>query len=403
MSGSISQLGAVGKQDIDTVIRPTLTFFKSVFKKHTNFAIEPKHAEFQGTIGWDRRQTCLIPRQGDLISKIYLYVKIANLDTGLGGARFVDDLGRAMLEEVSLEIGSVIYDRLYPEYMHAYEEVTTDRERQLGKLTGKSQSVPQLVAWAQNTQHLYVPLTFYFHDDIGSSLPLVGLHLTDVKVNVKTKAKAAVIVGNPAPYVVTSTDAEIQEMYLFMEIIFLDEPERVWMSSSELKYVITQTQYLGLHSILAGVRESKIDLTFNHPTKELIFMGRTDTNTAALNYFNFVGQETGEFLGELFKQLTLKLNNNNRFDAQYAHYFRVLQNKNHHTRIPDKHVYSYCFSLYPEDPNPSGSLNFSRIDTARFLMEFTAALGDGLSVFVYARNVNVVSIASGVSLLRFSS
>lgn len=402
MSAIMTQLSALGRADVDTVIRPSLTFWKSVYKKHTNFAMEPKRADFQGSTGYERRNTCKLPRQGDLVAKMYWYTKVAALAGGAGTARFVDDLGRAMMDEATIEIGSVVYDRLYPEQMHLWEELNVIKECQFGKLTGKSTSVAQLVDYAKNIQHLYVPLPFWFHNDYGSALPTISTHLTDIQVNIRTKAKSALIVGNPAPYVVQASDAEWSETYLLLETVYLDDSERRFLVESELKYILTQNQTLGLHTVPIGSRETKIDIRFNQPCKLIMWAGRSDTNTAASNYFNFSGPETAEFQDELFKQATLKLNNNNRFDPQTPFYLRNLQALQHNERKPDKHVYIYNFSLYPADPNPSGTINFSRIDSSRLQLEFTNALVDGYSIFVFARSINVMTVSNGIAQLKFA-
>jgi hypothetical protein len=404
-NGVVTQLGLSGKQDVLLSSKPEITFWKSQIRRHSVFASEPKIAEMQGSYGYDRRQICVVPRMGDLQSKLYLYVKLGSLDGGLGGARYVDDVGRALINEVSLEIGSVVYDKLYPEYMHAYEELSVMRERQMRKLTGKSSSIPELVAWAQQTQHLYIPLSFWIMDDWGQSLPIVSLHLSEVKINIKTNTRASLIVGNPDPYVVVAADATIHEMFIFTEVIFLSDSERQYMAKNELLYIIGQVQSLGAQTVAALAREARLDLNFNHPTKELLWMVRTDTNTTAKNWFNFVGQEpVGEFTGEAFKSATLKLNNNNRFENQLPVYFRMIQPAHHHSRIPDKMgIYAYSFSLMPESFQPSGSCNFSRLDSTRLYLTFTDPLPEAMTVFVFARSVNVISIGRGVSLLRYAS
>lgn len=399
----MTQLSALGRADVDTVIRPTQTFWKSQYRKHTNFAMEPKRADFQGSTGYDRRNTNKLPRQGDLVAKMYWYVKMNNLAAGAGTARFVEDVGRAMIDEATIEIGSVVYDRLYPEALHLWEELTTDKERQMGKLTGKTTSVAQLVEWAKYTQHLYIPLPFWFHMDYGSALPTISTHLTDIQVNIRTKAKNQLIVGNPAPYTILAADAEWAETYLLLETVYLDDGERRFMVESELKYIITQTQYLGLSTVAAGTRETKIDVRFNQPCKVIMWAGRSDTNTAALNWFNFVGPEVGEYQDELFKLATLKLNNNNRFDPQGPYYLRIIQAAQHFTRIPDKHCYQYCFSLYPEEQAPTGTINLSRIDSCKLQLEWTSPLAVGYSLFVYARSINVMVVQNGISQLKFAA
>jgi hypothetical protein len=402
-SATITQLSVLGKQDVETTISPQLTFWKSTFKRHTDFAMEPKAIEFQGQTGYGKTSQALLPRNGDLVAKLWLVLDIGQLDSGNGGARFVEDLGRAIFEEIKLEIGSVIYDRMFPELEHAWEELTTLTERQLGRLTGKSNSVAELTDWAKTDQLLYIPINFFFTTDYGSALPVVALHLTDVKISVKVKAKADVIVTTGAPYTITANDAIINDMYLMAETVYLGDAERDWFADTQQKYVITQNQFLGKTTVLAGKTRESIQLTFNHPCKELIVVSRKASNSTAKNYFNFSGEETGKFSGEAFKTMLVKLNGNDRFEKRDPLYFRVVQNKCHHSRIPKKHIYTYSFALWPEDPNPSGSLNMSRVDNTHVEFEYTQPLAESLDVFIFTRNINVSTIGSGVMLLRFAS
>lgn len=403
MSGVMTQLSALGRADVDTVIRPSLTFWKSVYKKHTNFGMEPKRIQFQGSVGYDRRNSAKIPRQGDLLAKAYWYLKVANVNGGMGGAHLVESYMQAVMEEATTEIGSVVYDRIFPEADHAWEELTTMKECQLGKLTGKSDSEAQLTEWAKYSQYFYGKLNFWWTMEYGSALPTISTHLSDIYINIKSRPKASMIKGFPGPYVIQAADAEWLDTNLLLETVYLDDAERRVFVEQEMKYVITQTQYVGLHTVAAGARETKIDIHFNQPCKNLFWMGRSDTNSAALNWFNFSGPEVGEFNGELFKQATLKLNNNNRFDPADPFYLRVVQAHQHQTRIPNKHIYAYNFALYPEDPNPSGSINFSRIDNSRLHIEWTSPLPEGYSIFVFTRSINVMVISNGVAQLKFSA
>ena len=402
MSGSMIQLGAIGRQDVETFVKPEMTMFKSIYKRHTPFTLEPKTIEFTGNTDWNRRVSATMDRVGDLCCKVYLYMEVGRLNNGLGGCRFVEDFARAACEELQLDVGTVQYDKLYPELMHAWEELSVVAEKHLGKVTGKSQSIAELVTMAQSTQYLYIPLIFYFENDYGSAIPLVALHLTDVKIYVKLRAKDQLIVGVGAPYTVQASDAVINTMHLLCEIAILDDPERDWFANSNLKYLITQHQFLGVHTIRSGTLNQSIDLVFNHPVKELIWMFRTSTNTAALNYFNFSGAETGAFAGEHFRTAALSFNAQPRVQPLDPFYFRVLQNKAHHTRIPLKHVYTYSFALFPQDNQPSGSANLSRIDTVRMTFTFSS-LPVSTDLFMYARNINSCTVASGVCLLSFAS
>lgn len=402
MSGSLIQIGTFGKQDVETVLNPSLTFWKSVYKRHTPFALEIKAVETTSSADWGRRFSSTVDKIGDLLAKAYIYVELGNLNGGAGGAYFCDDVGRAMFEELVLEIGAVQFDKIYPDHVHAREEVSQLAETQLGKLTGKSSSVAELILWARNTQYLYIPIDIWFCDDYGAALPLVALHLSDVKFTAKLRQKSEVIIGNPNPYVIQATDAVISDLHLLFETVILDDPERDWFANTPLKYIITQHQYLGAQTLRAGATNATIDVVFNHPIKEYTFMFRSAANTAANNWFNYSGGETGNLLGEAFKTMQLTFNGQQRIMPMGPLYYRVLQNKNHHARIPRKNIYTYSFALYPNDPNPTGSYNASRVDTTRMLFTFTA-LGQDHDFLLYCMNINTCTVSKGVCLLAFAS
>jgi hypothetical protein len=398
------QIQNFGKQDADTVLQPTMSFWKTEYARHTPFALEPKTVEFLGQPAYGRRFNAKIERIADMCGRIWIVTELGRLNGGLGGARFVDDVGRAMINDITIQLGTTDYDKIYPEIMHAEEELQDDIERQLGKLTGKSGNEAELENWAMDTQYIYTPLdSFWFGQDYSQYLPLIGLYLTDFKIYVTLKNKSELIVGVGGPYVVQATDAEILNMYLLVETVLLDDPERNFFASTPLKWIMTQHQFSGSQTIRSGSTYFQMDLHFNHPTKELTFLYRRESNTTALNYFNFSGEETGPFNGEAFKSLGLKFNSNDRFTPQNPFFFRVLQPKCHHSRIPQKHIYVYSFALYPQDLQPSGSVNFSRIDNTRINLTFTAALAENAEFQVYGKNINSFTLNKGIALLAFAS
>lgn len=397
------QIQNFGRQDVDTTLNPTMTFWKSEYSRHTPFALEPKTVEFLGQPSWGRRFNAKVERIGDLVGRIWLAVELGHLNNGNGGARYVDDVGRAMLQDVTLTFGTTDYDKLYPEPMHAEEELRDDIERQLGRLTGKSGNIAQLEEWAKDTQYLFVPLDFWFAKDYGQYVPLIGMYLTDFKIYVSLKQKADIIVGVGQNYVPTASDAQILNMYLLCETVILDDPEREFFAATPLKWIITQHQYAGPLNIRSNSTSYQADLHFNHPTKELMFLYRKESNTAAKNYFNFSGEETGPLQGEAFKTLGLKFNSNDRFTPQGPLFFRVLQPKCHHNRIPRKHIYVYSFALFPEDTQPSGSANLSRIDNTRITLTFGSALTENAEIQIYGTNINSYTLGKGIALLAYAS
>ncbi len=404
-SGTVSAIRAIGRQDLETVVDPQFTFWSRVHKRHSPFQIEPKRFEFQSGLHYGRKNVVEMVRNCDLMSKTWLVFKLSALDGGGGSARYVDDVGRAILDKVTLEMGGVLFDELHPEYMHAWDELSTPSDKQLNLITGKSSSVNQLTEIAKNQQIFYVPLCFYFSEHWASALPIVALYLTDVRISITLKNKSDIILATGGSYtIVDATDAVITDAHILAECVYLDDEERAWFVENTHKYLISQVQMMPVVEIVANETTLEIELLLNHPIKELIIMYRSATNRDGKKWFNFTGNEgAGPFEDEAFLTMQLKFNGNARFDAKDPIYFRVIQPRESHTRIPDKHVYVYSFALYPENRDPSGSVNFSKIDNARLLFTFSPSTMITGDFFVFARNINVSSIRKGMHLLRYSS
>ena len=422
---SIGQLTAVGAQDKDLTFQPSRTFFQSTYKRHTPFAQEPKTFQFQNAVDYGRQAECTIPRSADLLTKIYLVIDlgelttdgVANFSPGSNSGGYVNDVGRAIIEEISIEAGSVKYDHLYPEFMHAWEKLSIPKERQLKALTGQHDDNLDVAAdLATREQRLYIPLEFWFQRDYASAIPLISLHLTDIKLRVKLKKKMDIIskefqTGFKSDGVtektLTSHDltntAQIKDMFLLGEFVYLDDAERGLFAKKRHKYLVNQVQRRDF-SIAEGSTRISIPIQFNHPTKEFVLLFRKKSNTDNNKWFNFDGLETGKYHGHAFKDLSITLNNNDRVEHRDPLYFGILQPAEHHTSIPESNkVYVYSFAIAPESNSPSGSLNLSRIENTRIDLAFSEPLLEGMDVLVFARSINMVRIYSGVCSLKWSS
>lgn len=393
-----------GPQDRELTMNPTMSLFKKHYQRHTPFAQEPKEIHFQNNAAWGRTITAPIARNADLLAKLYLVIDLEPLNGGQGGAGvcFTDDVGRAMIESVTMEMGSVQFDCLYPEWMHAWEEITVPSDRQLRQLTGQCPSDAERERWARNKQRLYVPLKFWFHGDYASAIPLISMHLTDAKIKIKLKEKKDCIHIDYRDQCVQESDGRIADMYLLGEYVYLDDPERKMMIDTTQQYLLHQHQMYS-HTIPAGKVSETIPISFNHPTKEFVLVFRTETSTNKNQWFNFTGLESGQYDGEAFKSMSVTLNNNDRVKARDPLYYRILQTAEHHTRISDKHVYTYSFAVQPEINQPSGTLNLSRIERTAFVINFSEKTTENVQVFIFARSLNSYCANLGVAQLKWAS
>ena len=113
---------------------------------------------------------------------------------------------------------------------------------------------------------------------------------------------------------------------------------------------------------------------------------------------------------DLMADAKILLNGHDRFQIRPQTYFRLVQPYQHHTRIPEKHIYVYSFGLRPEEHQPSGTCNFSRIDNAQLVFDLTnisalnnVSSNDTGQISIYATNFNVLRIMSGMGGLAYSN
>ena len=429
MGGGLMQLVAYGAQDIYLTGNPQITFFKVVYRRHTNFSMEAIQQTFNGSVGTgESTVTATISRNGDLVSRLWLDVAIDRnglLSAGGIYANWTNNTGHAFVKDCEIEIGGQTIDKHYGHWLDVWNELTDHDEKEwigLNKHSAKNaylnSGVPTNTAAAQVTR-LYVPLQFWFCRNPGLALPLIALQYHEVKVKLTTRAYAGLVNGVGA--VTAPTTAP--DVKLFADYIYLDTDERRRFAQVSHEYLIEQLQRE------EGAMAPTKKLNFNHPVKELIWTVQASTAIAegvlaadaTLNvptlatasfknndYFNYspglngsLERINGAESREGFDTMKLKLNGHDRFVERKATYFRTCQPIQAGHKVPSKHIYCYSFALKPEEHQPSGTCNFSRIDTAQMILNVSATAN--LTLTVYAVNYNVLRIMSGMGGLAYSN
>ena len=385
------QLVAYGAQDVYLTGNPQITFFKVVYRRHTNFAMECIEQTWNGSLTANGRCTATISRNGDLVSRMYLDVAGTPSTTSNPGSDFI--------KTVELEIGGQRIDRHSGKYMEVYSELTEQNPNgtvgnttattavALGTKFQNMSGMGGVIGTAVAGRH-WVPLQFWFCRNPGLALPLIALQYHEVKVildHVFTGVFSAAQVHNK----------------LWADYIYLDTEERRRFAQTSHEYLIEQVQETSL-STAAGNK----DLNFNHPVKELIWASSTagvgSDNSTQLIVPGTAGTTTFQ----------LKLNGHDRFAVQPLHYFSRVQTWQYHTgagldssaaalgaKLNDS-ICVYSFALKPEEHQPSGTCNFSRIDNAQFVVGGAAM---GANPHIYAVNYNVLRIMSGMGGLAYSN
>ena len=408
MGGGLLQLVAYGAQDVYLTGNPQITFFKVVYRRHTNFSLESIQQTFNGNAILGNRVTCQISRNGDLVHKLYLQIKAV---AGSNEIYLQPFYGYRMIKHTELEIGGQRIDKQYGEWMYIGNELTMDQGKKEGyyEMVGGN-SANKSVELKNETIDLYIPLEFWFCRNVGLALPLIALQYHEVKVNIEFNSMDSIRATNTDDALASGTgtvqaleaDFESFNATLWADYIFLDTDERKRFAQLSHEYLIEQLQFTGTESITENtVKASR--LSFNHPCKELIWAVRPEPDTAgsSINWNNFTNAENNNTIKDnLITTAKLQLNGNDRFAERDGKYFSLVQPYQHHNNIPvNQGINVYSFALKPEEHQPSGTLNMSRIDTAQLQVKSSKS-GE---LFVYAVNYNVLRILSGMGGLAYSN
>ena len=460
MGGGLLQLVAYGAQDAYLSGNPQITFWKGLFKRHTNFAMEPFRINLTGQAAWGVKHSALIGRHADLLYSTYIEVVMPvgtfNNDQGR--------LGYNLIKYVELDIGGQLIDRLYGEWLYLWDALSSDltTSKKLWNMVGGGPNTSSLtqaysdnlfvaatsggavttaalgskattvaftdtsacISGTGNSGHpalpnvLYIPLNFFYTRNPGAALPLIALQYHEVKINIEWN-EAQVIAGN----FVTGTKTLKQPVQaaVYIDYIYLDTEERRRMAQNSHEYLIEQTQFNEDKGISSY--NNRIDLTFNHPVKELVWVVQPTsyTNCSISKAYSGTRLQPFTYDQDAVYEQHLQINGQDRMDRRYGDYFNSVQSFQHHsgisatvqtaTSLPihQPGIYSYSFALRPEEHQPSGTCNFSRIDTATIVMNMSggvtisADLDATWDVRVYAVNYNILRVMSGMGGLAYSN
>jgi hypothetical protein len=282
MGGGLMQLVAYGAQDVYLTGNPQITFFKVVYKRHTNFSMEPIEQTFNGNAGFNKRVSAHVTRNGDLITKMYLRVELPEVTfDGSEDERkrtqfaWCRRLGHALIDSVELEIGGSRIDKQYGNWMTIWYELTHEvgQEEGYAKMIGDvpeltELSTPSATGQLKNRYTIYVPLQFWFCRNNGLALPLIALQYHEVRVYFELRHvnELTVHTSNFNP---KSQVDDIESASLLVDYVYLDTEERRRFAQVSHEYLIEQLQTTGEDAVTSNSYKGR--LNFNHPSKALVW------------------------------------------------------------------------------------------------------------------------------------
>jgi hypothetical protein len=405
MGGGVFQLNVKGLQDRNLTNTPELNFLVQQYKKYVNFSSELQKIEPRENVNFGKKFSCTFKNIGDMLHKMYLCFSLPPLVSTSGTyAGWTNSIGHALIDKVELSIGGEIIDTKYGLFMEIWNELTNEAtiSSAADKMIGKFRHIPLLQTNAEIDTNYTVPLPFWFCNHISSAFPLLSLYFQELTLTFYLRPFSECIVydGGTPP-----NNVDIYNAYILTENIYLEERERLIMRHKPHISIITQTQYSLPQSIsLSGFEY--IELPFNHTVYELLFVIRETESDNNNDWFNFsvrnpiVNTEIVEFI----EGANLITDGIDRYKTLMpSNVLNTLYANRYHTNSTDKHIYIIPFCENPEHPyQPSGSLNFSSIDTVNLMLKIKNTIPNA-NIHVFALNWNFIKIENGHLLVEYFS
>lgn len=466
MGAGIMQLLFIGQQDIFLKSNPSITYFKKVFKTHSNFAMESIKIEFNKSDTFIFEKTILktkIPRHADLVAQVYFVFEIPEIiSDNVMNFRWIQNIGEAIIDNYYISIGGNIIDRQYGEFLHIQNNLNFTHERRdaFNRMSGNVLQMYAPDVWASQanklsmpplryrigsayptyipfdplnpdsykpsipTRKIYVPLTFWFNKDVGNALPLVSLQYSEVELTIELRPwihlyqlyynKSGILdyyapniyiqahqlknfVSNVKKKFLISDTVIDCRCHLEANYIYLDDMERSYFAYKPLDYLIEQVTRIERLNVQPT---TVLDMVMQNPVKEMIWVLKRSDQNIHNSWFDYLDN-----YGKIMNTAKIMFNGVDRIDEKDAEYFNYLQPYQHHTGNPKDGLYVYSFSIFPEEYQPSGSVNASRINNIQFYMTSRKPSNNGYTynAVFYVINYNFLRIASGLAGVVYNS
>ena len=442
MNGAILQLVSYGIEDNNLTFKPQITFFKIVYKRHSNFSIENIEQTLLGKKNFGGTCFCKINKSGDLLNSVYIKVTLPKINIKKAfnndlnnyygepyenESRWVNRIGFRLLKSIELKIGGYSIDKIYSTWMHIWSELTYSnlKKKILDRMIGtKGNNGKKGGSLTNNTIDLQIPLLFSFCRHSGLSIPLLCLKYTDVEIHIEFETlENCYFVNNNKQVMTDNLSGNLTNVALICDYIFLDPDEKNNFISNSHDYLIETLQYPVEDYSVIGNKQNEVPVILNHPVKEIYWIVRKNYSSNIGDKFtdftsNAIGitvategtivdssQDNDDIVynsgreGSMNNVNTsqLKINGINRFEKRNGIYFNCIQPYQFHTGNPDIGINSYSFALNPEDYQPSGACNFSRMENIKLDI---LPLSSG-KLTVMALSYNILRISSGLGKLVY--
>lgn len=343
MSSGIVQLIAVGAQDVYIMGNPQISFFQSYYKRHTNFVQFVDRQVIQGNVKNNGMSSVRIEKKGDLLTYMFITAYQNNQ------VQTINDWTQ-LIDKIELLIGGQVVDTQDSIFT---EEIAVDLMSET-YTKGPAASLHS----GKGTDSEFYPLRFFCCENVQSALPLVSLWNHEVDIRITWGAQAENYSFDFAANFVSLGDDERKSM------IQRETPQDI---------LIFQVQ----KNIPSG--EKIQELNFNHPVKFLASSNVTGPTNPLASVTNRIKFEINGIDITEFKPSA-------PYFTSIPSYYSTSYSRGNFVTI---FVYPFCLSTGKHQP--SGTLNFSRVDTFKIISQ------EVLTKPVYAVNYNILRVQNGMA------
>jgi hypothetical protein len=414
------------------------SFFRAVYSRHTNFATAECEQACNNTPSFGRHNIQTThTRAGDLLSQQYLALQLPRIEYAPGNTFnlgtnnytfWSNGIGFAMIDEIVCLIGNHDFDTQDGRYMYMREALAAKPDRKLSEEIGLFDTPAECATHSLVPQNLLIPLQFWYNNFVEQSLPMIGLYWHELRTDLDLKAVANLIQvgtgGDGTPSNIAGIN--LDDLHYLNTFQYLDRPERAMFANQKLEQIFGQVQFLGEETFQATDIVKQCNIRYNQPVGDIEWVFQSDAAITANDWFNFGGVDyeagfagSGALLtAPPYETAQMFLNSHQRTLEMDSMFFNNITAHRAHGRIPRGHfVSSYPFGIDSDALLHSGSVNFSRMDSAHMRFHLWPAVANGYSftppggaalpwnyagrIAIYARNYNLGKVSIGMMVRLF--
>lgn len=479
---------AKGREDLYMVQDPNITFFKIVYKKHTNFSIECIDQYFKTIPDFGRRVSLIVSKNADLMGEIYLKVTLPSIPTNnhpeisdIKKFSWVNRIGLAMIKYIDILIGGIEINRNFSDWIHIWNEINMKEGNEKGynKMIGNIDILTKPTN-GKNSYELMIPINFWFTRESGLYLPLIAIYHHDIMLEVEFNEVEKLYHSTPSTFIEVDDDVilfnknEIIEQkvnnninlgrfvhydkltkklyydkikgdftlnnkydivgrksrfsitpnsnyiivndYDYFEItpsiinahmminyIYLDNMERHVFRESDHMYLIELPQKIPER--ILNNNQTSFKLNLKNPIKQIIFFGKLLSNIETNHHFNYSINPIieDEIDNEIIENVKLNINSVDRVEIYDFKYFSLIEKLKSDIKKNIRNIGIYSFAEFPLDYQPSGTMNFSKVDDAYLGLNLNKNItyNNMVQFNCYGVEYNILRIINGLAGLAF--